>query len=204
MSKMVEICGLDGMIGKDIGELSKGYRQRVGIAQALIHEPEILILDEPTVGLDPNQVVEIRNLIKDVGREKTVVLSTHILREVEATCNRVIIISSGEIVADGTTENLISELAGQAVIHLELKGNISDAPDEFSSIDEVENVNLVLDSDNGTTKLDITLSGSQDITEEIFKKTVEKGWVILEMNQHKTNLEDVFRQLTLSREGGVQ
>ena len=98
----------------------------------------------------------------------------------------------------------MSELAGQAVIHLELKGNISDAPDEFSSIDEVENVNLVSDSNNGTTKLDITLSGSQDITEEIFKKTVEKGWVILEMNQHKTNLEDVFRQLTLSREGGVQ
>ncbi len=204
MSKMIEICGLDNMIGKDIGELSKGYRQRVGIAQAMIHEPEILILDEPTIGLDPNQVVEIRNLIKDVGREKTVVLSTHILREVEATCNRVIIISSGEIVADGTTENLMSELAGQAVIHLELKGNISDAPDEFSSIDEVENVNLVSDSNNGTTKLDITLSGSQDITEEIFKKTVEKGWIILEMNQHKTNLEDVFRQLTLSREGGVQ
>lgn len=204
MSKMIEICGLNNMIGKDIGELSKGYRQRVGIAQALIHEPEILILDEPTVGLDPNQVVEIRNLIKNVGSEKTVILSTHILGEVEATCNRVVIISSGEIVADGTTENLMSELVGQAVIHLELKGNISDAPDEFSSIDEVENVQLVSDPNNGTTKLDITLSGSQDISEEIFKKTVENGWVILEMNQHKTNLEDVFRQLTLSQEGGAK
>jgi ABC-2 type transport system ATP-binding protein len=204
ISKMIELCGLNRMVGKDIGELSKGYRQRVGIAQALIHEPEILVMDEPTVGLDPNQVVEIRNLIKDVGKEKTVVLSTHILSEVEATCDRVVIISSGEIVADGKTDTLISQHADQTVIHVELKGSLSDAASILSSVDGVEKVKRVKDSDSGVTKLDITVSGKDDITEDIFKATVDKGWVILGMTQHKTNLEDVFRQLTISPKGGVQ
>ncbi len=204
MAKMIELCGLEKMLGKDIGELSKGYRQRVGIAQAMIHEPEILILDEPTIGLDPNQVVEIRNLIKDVGSEKTVILSTHILSEVEAACKRIIIISSGEIVADSTSEDLRRELAGNAVIHLELKGDISEAPDVFSKIDGIEKAHAVEGSGDGTTLLDITVSSSSDLREEIFKIIVEKGWIVLEMNQHKTNLEEVFRLLTSSQEGGIQ
>ena len=204
MAKMIELCGLEKMLGKDIGELSKGYRQRVGIAQAMIHEPEILILDEPTIGLDPNQVVEIRNLIKDVGSEKTVILSTHILSEVEAAGKRIIIISSAEIVADSTSEHLRRELAGKAVIHLELKGDISEAPDVFSEIDGIEKTLAVAGSGNGTTLLDITVSSSRDLREEIFKTVVEKEWVILEMNQHKTNLEEVFRLLTSSQEGGIQ
>lgn len=204
MFKMIEICGLAEMLSKDIGELSKGYRQRVGIAQAMIHEPEILILDEPTVGLDPNQVVEIRNLIKEVGIEKTVIISTHILSEVEAVCNRVVIISSGEIVADGTTETLRSDMAGKAIIHLEIKGDSNYSPDAFSEIDGVEKVSSLSETENGTRKLDITVSSDRDIREDIFRKTVEKGWVLLEMNQHKTNLEEVFRKLTLSQEGGIQ
>ncbi len=204
MAKMVEICGLAEMLGKDIGELSKGYRQRVGIAQAMIHEPEILILDEPTVGLDPNQVVGIRNLIKEVGIEKTVIISTHILSEVEATCNRVIIISSGEIVADGTTETLRRDLASKAVIHIEIKGDSGYSPDVFSEIDGVEKVSSSSKTENDTKQLEITVSNDQDIREEIFRKTVEKGWVLLEMNLHKTNLEEVFRQLTLSQGSGIQ
>lgn len=204
LDKMIDLCGLEKVLGKDIGELSKGYRQRVGIAQAMVHEPEILILDEPTVGLDPNQVVGIRELIKGVGKEKTVILSTHILSEVEAVCNRVVIISSGEIVADGETETLMSELAGQAVINLELKGEACDCADAFNSIGEVEKANSVADSDTGVTRVEITATGNRDIREDIFNMAVKHKWVILEMNQHKTNLEDVFRQLTKAgQEGGA-
>ena len=204
ITKMVDLCGLHKMLGKDIGELSKGYRQRVGIAQAMIHEPEILILDEPTIGLDPNQVVGIRNLIKDVGQEKTVVLSTHNLSEVETTCDRVVIISSGEIVADDKTEDLRRDLAGQAVIHLELKGELIDAPDVFSAVSGVDKVQSAAEAEKGTTKIDITISSDDDIREQIFKTIVDKGWVILEMNQHKTNLEEVFRQLTITQEEEIQ
>ncbi len=201
LSKMIKLCGLTEMLGKDIGELSKGYRQRVGIAQALIHEPEILILDEPTIGLDPNQVVEIRNLIKNVGSEKTVIISTHILSEVEATCNRVVIISSGEIVADGTIDTLRKDLAGKAVIHIEIKGDSNYSPAAFSEIEGVENVNSLSETENGTRQLDITVLSDLDIREDIFRKTVDNGWVLLGMSQHKTNLEEVFRQLTLSQKG---
>ena len=201
MSAMIETCGLSKMIGKDIGELSKGYRQRVGIAQAMIHEPDILILDEPTIGLDPNQIVEIRNLIKKVGEDKTVILSTHILSEVEATCNRVVIISSGEIVANGTSESLRTQMAGQAILHLELKGDGLETEDAFSVIDGVEMVNTVSENGGGSTELDISISGNRDIREDIFRKSVENGWAILEMHLRKNNLEDVFRNLTKSQGG---
>ena len=200
LDAMVDTCGLTKMIGKDIGDLSKGYRQRVGIAQAMIHEPDILILDEPTIGLDPNQIVEIRNLIKTVGKEKTVMLSTHILSEVEAACNRVVIISSGEIVADGTPESLRTQMEGLEILHLEIKGDGVDTNDAFSVVDGVEKVSTV--SGNGVlTAVDISISGSRDIREEIFNKSVENGWTILEMHLHKNNLEDVFRNLTKSQGG---
>ena len=201
LEAMVETCGLTKMIGKDIGELSKGYRQRVGIAQAMIHEPDILILDEPTIGLDPNQIVEIRNLIKMVGKEKTVILSTHILSEVDATCNRVVIISSGEIVADGTPESLRTQMKGLAILRLELKGDGVQTHEALSVIDGVEKVNTVSGNGGGSTAFDISISGSRDIREEIFKKSVENGWTILEMHLHKNNLEDVFRNLTKSQGG---
>ena len=197
MDAMIETCGLARMMGKDIGELSKGYRQRVGIAQALIHEPEVVILDEPTVGLDPNQIVEIRNLIKDVGKEQTVILSTHILSEVEATCNRVVIISSGEIVADGTPASLQTRLAGQFSISLEIRGDASGAVEAYSSITGVEKVSV--SAGENATLLEITVKQGCDVREDVFRRTVEKGWVILAMNQQKTNLEEVFRQLTLSQ-----
>ncbi|MDP2983554.1 MAG: ATP-binding cassette domain-containing protein [Candidatus Latescibacter sp.] len=199
MEAMIETCGLSKMIGKDIGELSKGYRQRVGIAQAMIHEPEILILDEPTVGLDPNQIVEIRNLIKEVGQKKTVILSTHILSEVESTCNRVVIISSGEIVADGTTDSLQEKMAGQNSLTLEIKGNAAAMADVYSQIKGVEKIHSVTSSGGNTACLEIGIHRGFDIRDEVFRATVEKGWVIYEMRLNKTNLEEVFRQLTLTQ-----
>ena len=199
MEAMIETCGLSKMIGKDIGELSKGYRQRVGIAQAMIHEPEILILDEPTVGLDPNQIVEIRNLIKEVGQKKTIILSTHILSEVEATCNRVVIISSGEIVADGTADSLQEKMAGQNSLTLEIKGNVAAMADVYSQIKGVEKIHSVTSSGGNTACLEIGIQRGFDIRDEVFRATVEKGWVIYEMRLNKTNLEEVFRQLTLTQ-----
>ena len=205
LEAMIETTGLKKMLGKDIGELSKGYRQRVGIAQAMIHEPEILILDEPTLGLDPNQVVDIRNLIKRIGSEKTVILSTHILSEVEAVCNRVVIISSGEIVADGGTQDLMRELTDKTVIHLELKGAVHEAPDVLSLIDGIDEVQDVSDNNsNGNTLLDVTVPSDRDIREVLFGTIVERGWILFGMNQHKTNLEEVFRQLTKSQGGGIE
>ncbi len=201
LDAMVDTCGLTKMIGKDIGELSKGYRQRVGIAQAMIHEPDILILDEPTIGLDPNQIVEIRNLIMTVGKEKTVILSTHILSEVEAACNRVVIISSGEIVADGTSESLRTQLEGLEILHLELKGDNVDTNDAFSVIDGVEKVDAVSGNGGGSTAYDISIAGHREIREEIFNKSVENGWTILEMHLNKSNLADVIRKLTKSTRG---
>ena len=127
MREMVDVCGLGNVRHKDIGELSKGYRQRVGLAQAMIHDPQVLILDEPTSGLDPNQIVEIRNLIKKLGRAKTVILSTHILSEVQATCDRVIIINKGHIVADGTPDQLQQNFHGAEMVSLELKAHVANA-----------------------------------------------------------------------------
>ena len=204
LDRMIDLCGLGKVLGKDIGELSKGYRQRVGIAQAMIHEPDILILDEPTVGLDPNQVVGIRDLIKDVGAEKTVMLSTHILSEVEAVCNRVVIISSGSIVADGATETLMSELAGQSIVRVALKGETSEANLLFSTLTGVDRVQCLDDDHDGMSSYDVYVSGVHDIREDIFRNVVNKGWVLLEMSHQKRNLEDVFRQLTVSQNRATQ
>jgi ABC-2 type transport system ATP-binding protein len=198
---MVETCGLSRMVGKNLSDLSKGYRQRVGIAQALIHEPDIIILDEPTVGLDPNQIVEIRNLIKEVGREKTVILSTHILSEVEATCDRVVIISSGEIVADGTPDKLRREMAGKSIVNLQLKGSVPEASDIFSALPNVESATVIQGTGNSVTGFEINVQKGADAREDVFRTVVDKGWTIYEMHQDKTNLEDVFRQLTQSQKG---
>ena len=198
---MVETCGLSRMVGKNLSDLSKGYRQRVGLAQALIHEPDIIILDEPTVGLDPNQIVEIRNLIKKVGREKTVILSTHILSEVEATCDRVVIISSGEIVADGTPDKLRREMAGKSIVNLQLKGSVPEASDIFTALPNVESVTVMQGTESSVTGFEINVQKGADAREDVFRTVVDKGWTIYEMHQDKTNLEDVFRQLTHSQKG---
>jgi len=199
IKEMVHVCGLEGVRHKDIGEMSKGYRQRVGLAQAMIHEPDVLILDEPTSGLDPNQIVEIRNLIKQLGRAKTVILSTHILSEVQATCNRVIIINEGKIVADGSPENLQREFHGAETLTLELKTGELDplglvAP-KLRAIGSVNNVTLLSHRD-GTVRFELTIDKGDDVREAIFRLAVTEGWIVLEMHRKATTLEEVFHKLT--------
>jgi len=202
LKEMVDVCGLAAVRHKDIGELSKGFRQRVGLAQAMIHDPEVLILDEPTSGLDPNQIVEIRNLIRQLGRAKTVVLSTHILSEVQATCDHVIIINDGGIVADGTLEQLQQDFRGSEKISLELKlpaGKIlnamTDIYPKFKEISQVESVEYG-GQEGDIHKFSIHTVKGSDIREEIFRRAVSEKWVLLEMSRKATSLEEVFRKLT--------
>lgn len=197
ISHMVELCGLGEVLHKDIGELSKGYRQRVGLAQAMIHDPEILILDEPTIGLDPNQVVDIRNLIKRLGREKTVVLSTHILSEVQATCNRAVIINHGEIVADSSLEELQRDIEGKHVVNLELLEGADNAMERLEKLESVEEVREAhLARTNGPTFRIVAIPGS-DPRPDIFHMAVEAGWTIVGMSLEVRSLEDIFQKLTM-------
>jgi ABC-2 type transport system ATP-binding protein len=202
LKEMIDVCGIAVVRHKDIGELSKGFRQRVGLAQAMIHDPEVLILDEPTSGLDPNQIVEIRNLIRQLGRAKTVVLSTHILTEVQATCDRVIIINDGRIVADGTLEQLQQDFRGSEKISLELKlpaGKIvnamTDIYPKFKEISQVESVEYG-GQEGDLHKFSIHTVKGSDIREEIFRRAVSEGWILLELSRKATSLEEVFRKLT--------
>jgi len=197
--EMVDVCALGEMKHKDIGQLSKGYRQRVGLAAAMIHDPKVLILDEPTSGLDPNQIIEIRNLIKELGKEKTVVLSTHILPEVQATCNRVIIINRGKIVADGPIEELQRGLHGGERILMEVETPEVQSFDVVSSqvkmIPSVESVALI-EERNGAKKFSVVTAKAVDIRRDLFHLCSQRGWTLLELHREQTSLEDIFRQLT--------
>ncbi|MEM6802585.1 MAG: ATP-binding cassette domain-containing protein [Bacteroidota bacterium] len=196
IATIVSQCGLNVEKHKKIGELSKGYKQRVGLAQALIHDPEILILDEPTTGLDPNQIVEIRNLIKEIGREKTVILSTHILPEVEATCDRILIIKEGNIVADGTPESLSKKAEENFVFRVQIKSPKSDAlADELRKMEEISLVE-VLDSSEG--RFEITAKMDMPFREKLFNTCVKEGWILTELQVIEASLEDIFRELTLN------
>lgn len=193
--EMVRVCGLNVEKHKKIGELSKGYRQRVGLAQAMIHDPDILILDEPTTGLDPNQIVEIRKLIRELGREKTVILSTHILPEVEATCDRILIINKGKIVADGTPESLRNRAQGTEILRVQ----ISEAPgrDELiSALQQIESVEMVDPVPQFENTFMITSKPEQTSRKEIFNLCVKNNWVLTELSPIETKLEDIFRELT--------
>ncbi len=199
MATMLELCGLTDVRRKDIGELSKGYKQRVGLAQAMIHDPDVLILDEPTSGLDPNQIIEIRNLIKKMGQAKTVILSTHILPEVQATCDRVIIINDGSIVADGTPAQLQHEFRGTESIHLELKCETPNAMETlFPKIKVLGGVETVdyQGSEGALHKFVVHASEGADIREPLFHLAQNERWVILEMHRRVTSLEEVFHALT--------
>ncbi len=197
--EMVDVCGLGEMRHKEIGELSKGYRQRVGLAQAMIHDPEVLILDEPTSGLDPNQIVEIRNLIRRLGRAKTVVLSTHILSEVQATCDRVIIINDGTIVANGTPGELQRNFRGSETLTLEIKASVinalTDLLPKLKTLPNVENVELRGSEGSVHSFLVHTVKGS-DVREDLFRRAVAEQWILLEMTRQATSLEEVFHKLT--------
>ena len=202
LRRMVEVCGLGPMLGKLIGELSKGYRQRVGLAQAMIHEPKIVLLDEPTSGLDPNQIVEIRQLIKEVGRERTVILSTHILPEVQATCSRVVIIAGGKLVADGTPDELGARERGNRYrVVIEQNGTARAAIAE--KLGQLSGVARCADADgeSGTFQFTVDGTGAGDLRKPLFRAAVDNGWSLLELQRQAASLEDVFRKLT--RDDGV-
>lgn len=194
--EMVRVCGLDAEKHKKIGELSKGYRQRVGLAQAMIHDPEILILDEPTTGLDPNQIVEIRELIKKLGKQKTVILSTHILPEVEATCDRILIIDRGRIVADGTAANLRSQAQGKQVLQVRIEGGSAEAV--FEQLQQLPGVLLVDFLDAAAGRYELQSAAGHALNRAVFELCVKHKWVLTEMIPFETKLEDIFRDLTMN------
>ncbi len=196
IKEMVRKCGLEDEKHKKIQELSKGYKQRVGLAQAMIHDPDVLVLDEPTSGLDPNQIVEIRNLIKELGKEKTVILSSHILSEVEATCDRILIISKGRIVANGSAVDLRKQAQGNELltVQLELNGNQQDAPkDALENLDTVLSVEPI---DGKEHYYQIQSKPQSSSKKAVFDLCVRNHWYLLEMKALETKLEDVFRELT--------
>ena len=194
--EMVKVCGLDVEKHKKIGELSKGYRQRVGLAQALIHDPQILILDEPTTGLDPNQIVEIRELIRKIGQEKTVILSTHILPEVEATCDRILIINKGQIVADGTPTTLRKQAQGNQVLQIKVEDAGVDSI--FTALQQLPTVALVDVLDQGQQRFEIQSKPDVSSNREVFQLCVRNNWTLSEMIPMEAKLEDVFRDLTVN------
>jgi ABC-2 type transport system ATP-binding protein len=194
-------CGLSEVAGKLVGELSKGYRQRVGLAQAMLHDPDILILDEPTSGLDPNQIAEIRSLIKEVGKEKTVILSTHILPEVQATCSRMLIISGGKLVADGTPDELRArEKATRYRLVVEANGATPEAvKDKVAGLSGVVLCQKVA-GETGAHTFDIDGQAKDDLRKQLFRVAVDNKWTLLELTRQAASLEDVFRNLTAGEE----
>ena len=195
----LEICGLKPYRSRKIETLSKGYRQRAGLAQAILHDPPILILDEPTTGLDPNQIIEIRSLIRELGKSKTVILSTHILQEVEAICTQVLIINDGRIAAQGTTEEIAASVKGGDTWELILKGAPAFAVTEkLEHCDANINIGAVENSEDGTVKASFFISGSDGVSdgERIFDWAISENLKILGMNRKKISLEDIFVKLT--------
>jgi ABC-2 type transport system ATP-binding protein len=192
--EMVVMCGLQDEKHKKIGELSKGYRQRVGLAQAMIHDPAILILDEPTTGLDPNQRVEIRELIKRLGMHKSVILSTHILPEVEATCDRILIINKGKIVANGSPETLRAQATGKSILLVDIEGPRTQVEQTLKTMPGITGVGLSADH----RLLEIECIDGQHTAREIFKTCVANHWVLLQMSPVETRLEDIFRNVTMN------
>lgn len=193
---IIDRCGLREVLNKDVGQLSKGYRQRVGLAQAMVHDPDILVLDEPTAGLDPNQIAEIRMLIKELGRQKTVILSTHILSEVQATCSRIVIINQGKIVADDTPEGLQADAAGRTVLLATVRTAAKDALAKARTLSGVE-LAREMPGTAGSVRMRIEAGAGHDVREDFFRLAVKENWVILEMLLEAHSLEDVFHKLTV-------
>ena len=206
LGRVMQACGVREVLHRPIGELSKGYRQRVGLAMAMIHDPEILILDEPSAGLDPNQIVEIRALIRALGKEKTVIMSSHILQEVQALADRIIILNKGQVVADGTSDELMVGFRGQATLTLEVKNaskkSVAGLGDRFPEARVREETGT-----DGVVRLKMEYSPGaadgqgQGLREQLFAYAVESGWVILEMSRQQAQLEDIFRSLTIEQGG---
>jgi len=196
LTRVVEQCGLKGVIHRLVSECSKGYKQRIGLACAMIHDPKILILDEPVTGLDPNQIVEIRNLIKELGTEKLVLMSSHILQEIQATVNRIIIINKGEIVADGTNEELMSGFMGNTKLTMEI--NNADDDSIKTLAEKIPALSLIeTTKQNGSYILQLEYPKDIDPREELFNYAIDSKWIVTEMSPHSVNLESIFRTLTM-------
>ncbi len=197
--RVVEDCALNAVAHRTIGNCSKGYKQRIGLAAAMIHDPKILILDEPVTGLDPNQIVEIRQLIRKLGKEKIVLMSSHILQEIQATVDRIIIINEGSIVADGSSDSLLSDSNAKTELNMDVENaEENDIRDMKATIPSVE-INSI-SKEKSFTKISIKYPKNNDPRADIFKYAVEKEWTILEMVATKQNLEDIFRNLTNTSE----
>ena len=199
ITRTAEQCGLTDRLLQTVGSLSKGYRQRVGLAQALLHSPKILILDEPTTGLDPNQIVEIRNLIRELGKTRTVVLSTHILSEVRATCDRVIIIHRGQLVADGSTDDVAAIAAGGQLIQVEfapgkVEARREDLQTAISNISGVQQVHVRVSSTPQHHLFEVV--ADRDVRSDLFQLSAHQGVILLELARGASSLEEVFRRLT--------
>jgi ABC-2 type transport system ATP-binding protein len=197
IGQLADLCGINEVMHQPVSELSKGYKQRVGLAHAMMNDPEILILDEPTSGLDPNQIVEIRQIIKQIGKEKTIILSTHILSEAEATCDRIVIINRGKIVADDSTENLKESAGDIRQIHLTLQNA------DFKSVDkllsDLEGVTGVARLDESEKQLDVRVDcrAAFDQRAAIYKEIKQTDWIVLNFSQKTETLETIFRELTM-------
>ncbi|MBI4679266.1 MAG: ATP-binding cassette domain-containing protein [Elusimicrobia bacterium] len=202
---VVKTCGLGSVAGRRTGELSKGFRQRLGLAQAIIHDPDVLMLDEPTSGLDPNQVLEVRDLIRELKKEKTLLLSTHILSEVQAVCDRVIILNAGLIVADGTPSELSGSLQNKNRLRLSLKGPSAEVREALGRIAGASSVRVseacAFGGGTAAEGFVVESDASADLREEVFRLASSKGWPILHLSQERLTLEEVFRKLTAGPEG---
>ena len=195
IDRAVSLCGLTRVTGKNIVELSKGYKQRVGLAQAIVHEPEVLILDEPTSGLDPNQIIEVRNLIERLGQEHTVILSTHYLQEVEKSCSRVIVIHQGNIVADDTRDNLVAAMPA-STLRVRLKGPQDAVARQLAELFPARQVAIAVESDGSLSCSIECGDGNAPIEEAVARLVVKNNWSLLELVRERSSLEDVFRRLT--------
>ncbi len=204
LAEVVESCFLESVRDQIIGTLSKGYRQRVGLAAAILHEPSVLVLDEPTIGLDPKQIVAIRELIRELGHRQTLLLSTHILPEVELICDRVIIIDGGRIVAEGTPQELRESWTGNAVLEVGLKGEAAGAAETLGGLAGVLSVERAAAGGPEVEESRFRLECEQasDPREEIFRCAVERGWVLLELTRRRASLEDIFVRLTTTEPPG--
>lgn len=195
--EMADLCGIREVMHKPVSELSKGYKQRVGLAHAMMKDPEILVFDEPTSGLDPNQIIEIREIIRKIGKEKTVILSTHILSEAEATCDRVVIIHQGKIAADGTMESLKESASGESSIHLALRdADFNSVQEALGSLTGMTRISPE-EGDGGILRVKLSCRAGEDLRPQVYQRIKQTQWVLIEFYQETQSLEDIFQKLTL-------
>ncbi len=196
--ELAQLCALSTVMHKTIGELSKGFKQRVGLAHALMNDPEILVLDEPTSGLDPNQIVEIREIIRKIGREKTIILSTHILSEAEATCDRIAIIHQGKIVADASTQSIKQSAGRERTIYITLdNADFAAVRQSLETVGGIVRIENIAPSDTNFLEIKISVQSDADIRKDIYRIIRQADWLLLEFRQETQTLEHIFRDLTL-------